>query len=67
MRLCRWLRPELVAQIEITEWTAGNHLRHARFVGLREDKNPREVIRELPASRAGADTGTRRQPQRRRR
>jgi len=51
MRLCRWLRPELVAQIEITEWTAGNHLRHARFAGLREDKTAREVTREVPLHR----------------
>jgi bifunctional non-homologous end joining protein LigD len=39
----------LVAQIEFAEWTAANHLRHARFAGLREDKAAREVARELPA------------------
>jgi bifunctional non-homologous end joining protein LigD len=51
MKHCRWVRPELVAQIEFTEWTPDGHLRHATFVGLREDKNPHEVIRE-PADRA---------------
>jgi bifunctional non-homologous end joining protein LigD len=35
-----------VAQIEFTEWTPDGHLRHATFVGLREDKDPKEVVRE---------------------
>jgi ATP-dependent DNA ligase len=48
MEKCRWLRPQLVAQIEFAEWTPANHLRHARFVGLRDDKNAREVVRETP-------------------
>jgi bifunctional non-homologous end joining protein LigD len=46
MKECRWLKPRLVAQIEFTEWTPDGHLRHSRFVGLREDKESREVIRE---------------------
>ena len=46
MAECRWVRPELVAQFEFVEWTPDNHLRHSRFVALREDKNPRDVIRE---------------------
>jgi DNA ligase D-like protein (predicted ligase) len=50
MEKCRWLRPELVAQIEFVEWTPANHLRHSRFVGLREDKNPRAVRREMAAA-----------------
>jgi DNA ligase D-like protein (predicted ligase) len=49
MKECVWLRPQLVAQIEFTEWTADGHLRHSRFVGLREDKKPSEVVREMPA------------------
>jgi bifunctional non-homologous end joining protein LigD len=36
MKECRWLKPELVAQVEFTEWTSKNHLRHAKFVALRE-------------------------------
>lgn len=49
MKKCRWLKPELVAQIEYTDWTAANHLRHARFAGLRDDKPAREVMRESAA------------------
>jgi bifunctional non-homologous end joining protein LigD len=43
---CRWLKPVLVAQIEFLEWTADQHLRHARFIALREDKPPQYVRRE---------------------
>jgi ATP-dependent DNA ligase len=43
---CRWLRPELVGQFEFVEWTPDNHLRHSRFIGLREDKKASEVRRE---------------------
>jgi hypothetical protein len=46
MKNCRWVKPELVAQIESAEWTVENHLRHPNFVGLRDDKNPSEVVRE---------------------
>src|SRR5688572_19593525 len=46
MKECVWLTPQLVAQIEFLEWTADNHLRHSRFVGLREDKRPKDVTRE---------------------
>ena len=43
---CRWLKPVLVGQFEFLEWTGDNHLRHTRFIGLREDKNARDVRRE---------------------
>ena len=46
MKECRWLRPQLVANFEFVEWTPDRHLRHSKFIGLREDKNPREVHRE---------------------
>jgi len=47
MKNCVWLKPELVvAQIEFTEWTPDGHPRHSKFVGLREDKDAREVVRE---------------------
>ena len=46
MAECRWLRPVLVGQFEFLEWTADNHLRHARFVALRDDKPARSVRRE---------------------
>lgn len=41
-----WVRPELVAQVAFTEWTAANQLRHPRFQGLRTDKHARDVVRE---------------------
>jgi ATP-dependent DNA ligase len=37
MKNCVWLKPELVAQIEFTEWTPDGHLRHSKFVGLRDE------------------------------
>jgi ATP-dependent DNA ligase len=37
---------ELIAQIEFTEWTPDGHLRQPKFIGLREDKDPWEVVRE---------------------
>ena len=42
----RWVKPELVAQIAFTEWTADGKLRHPRFLGLRADKKPEQVVRE---------------------
>ncbi len=41
-----WLKPEAVAQIDFLEWTGGDHLRHTKFVALREDKDPKKVVRE---------------------
>ena len=46
MAECRWVKPELVGQFEFAEWTPDDHLRHSRFVALREDKSPRDVVRE---------------------
>jgi len=46
MKDCRWLKPVLIAQIEFLEWTGDNHLRHTRFIGLREDKAALDVRRE---------------------
>ncbi|HEV3228307.1 MAG TPA: non-homologous end-joining DNA ligase [Solirubrobacteraceae bacterium] len=43
-----WVEPRLVAQVAFAEWTRAGRLRHPRFVGLREDKDAREVVRELP-------------------
>jgi ATP-dependent DNA ligase len=47
MKECRWLKPKLVGQFEFAEWTPENHLRHSRFVELRDDKDPREVRKEI--------------------
>jgi bifunctional non-homologous end joining protein LigD len=41
-----WVEPELVAQVGFSEWTRDGRLRHPRFLGLREDKAAREVVRE---------------------
>jgi DNA ligase D-like protein (predicted ligase) len=46
MAECQWLKPVLVGQFEILEWTGDNHLRHSKFVGLREDKKAKDVVRE---------------------
>jgi ATP-dependent DNA ligase len=46
MAECLWLKPVPVAQIEFLEWTGENHLRHSKFVGLREDKKAKDVRRE---------------------
>jgi DNA ligase D-like protein (predicted ligase) len=43
-----WTRPELVAQIGFAEWTNDARLRQPRFLGLRDDKSPAEVVRERP-------------------
>ena len=43
-----WARPELVAEIGFSEWTRDGMLRHPRYLGLREDKRPRDVVREKP-------------------
>ena len=45
-RAVHWVKPKLVAQIGFTEWTPGGKLRHPRFLGLREDKRPEDVVRE---------------------
>ena len=42
----QWVTPKLVAEIGFSEWTSAGLLRHPRFLGLREDKSPREVHRE---------------------
>jgi DNA ligase D-like protein (predicted ligase) len=46
MKKIQWLRPRLVAHIEFTDWTTNNHLRHSRFIALRDDKDARQVVKE---------------------
>jgi bifunctional non-homologous end joining protein LigD len=58
----RWLRPELVAEVEFRRWPEGGMLQQAAFKGLRFDKDPREVVKEyracIPdARRPGTSTG----------
>ncbi|MEA2214082.1 MAG: bifunctional non-ous end joining protein LigD [Solirubrobacteraceae bacterium] len=42
----RWVKPKLVAELGFSEWTSSGRLRHPRFLGLRDDKPAREVVRE---------------------
>ena len=42
------VKPKLVAQVAFMEWTRDGKLRHPRFMGIRRDKAPREVVRERP-------------------
>ena len=46
----RWVKPELVAEVEFRGWTTDGILRHASYKGLREDKDPSEIVRETAKS-----------------
>ncbi len=46
MAECRWLKPVTVSQFEFVEWTEDAHLRHTKFVALRDDKKAKDVRRE---------------------
>ncbi|HYB87368.1 MAG TPA: non-homologous end-joining DNA ligase [Streptosporangiaceae bacterium] len=50
-----WVEPRLVGEVGFSEWTSAGELRHPRFEGLRDDKDPGEVVRETPSS-AGPGT-----------
>jgi bifunctional non-homologous end joining protein LigD len=47
MRRCQWVKPVMVCQIKFTEWTRDDRLRQPVFRGIREDKRPKEVVREM--------------------
>jgi bifunctional non-homologous end joining protein LigD len=44
-----WVEPQLVGQVGFSEWTDDGQLRHPRFQGLRDDKKPADVVREMPS------------------
>lgn len=46
LRDAHWAKPQLVAEVEFTEWTADGSIRHPSFKGMREDKKPTEIVRE---------------------
>jgi len=46
MRNVQWTKPSLVAEVAFTEWTGDKSIRHPSFQGLREDKKPKDVVRE---------------------
>ena len=48
LRKAHWLEPSVVAEVSFIEWTSDGSIRHPSFQGLREDKQPKEVRRELP-------------------
>ncbi|HEX3420681.1 MAG TPA: non-homologous end-joining DNA ligase [Candidatus Udaeobacter sp.] len=48
MRKMHWINPKFVAEIKFAEWTRDRKLRAPVFIGLREDKEPGEVVRETP-------------------
>jgi ATP-dependent DNA ligase len=46
MKECRWVKPDLVCQVAFGQWTDGGHLRHCKFVAMRDDKKAATVVRE---------------------
>jgi bifunctional non-homologous end joining protein LigD len=44
-----WMKPELVIQVAFQDWTQGGILRQPRYLGLRQDRDPKTVVREEPA------------------
>src|SRR5262249_20309640 len=53
-RRSHWVKPELVAEVNFTEWTKDGTLRHPSFLGLREDKKATDVVRERPIAPSDA-------------
>jgi bifunctional non-homologous end joining protein LigD len=49
--------PKLVAEVEFSEWTSAGSLRQPRYKGLRDDRDPREVVREEPQLRRAPPSG----------
>jgi len=49
-RATHWVRPEIVVQVGFIQWTKHNKLRHPRLLAIRNDKHPREVVREVGAA-----------------
>ncbi|MCI4674141.1 hypothetical protein K9U37_03990 [Mycolicibacterium litorale] len=43
-----WARPQFVAEVGFSEWTRDGKLRHPRYIGLRTDKDPTDVVQEMP-------------------
>jgi bifunctional non-homologous end joining protein LigD len=52
LRETKWSEPKMVAEVAFTEWTSDASIRHPSFQGLREDKNPKQVVREEPSARS---------------
>jgi bifunctional non-homologous end joining protein LigD len=54
-RVATWVKPRFVVQVAFTEWTADNRLRHPSFLGMREDKEVGEVVKETVGTRSRGD------------
>jgi bifunctional non-homologous end joining protein LigD len=50
-RTSHWVKPTLIAEVKFAEWTAEGLLRQPVFLGLRDDKDPKDVVREKPVER----------------
>jgi bifunctional non-homologous end joining protein LigD len=62
-RYAQWVEPRLVVEVDFRGWTHGDRVRQASFQGIREDKSPKEIVRETkvmpPAGRKSAAAATR--------
>jgi bifunctional non-homologous end joining protein LigD len=50
VRDAHWIAPSLVVEVAFTEWTNDGNIRHPSFQGIREDKSPKDVVREKPTA-----------------
>ena len=48
MASIQWVKPSVVVQIKFLEWTTDARLRHASYIGLRQDKAAKDVTRDVP-------------------
>lgn len=48
LKTATWVEPRLVAEVEFSEWTGDGRVRHPSFKGLREDKDPTSIVKEVP-------------------
>jgi len=53
-KVTTWVKPELVCEVKFSEWTADGLMRHPVFMGLRQDKAARDVVRERPSRPSAA-------------
>jgi bifunctional non-homologous end joining protein LigD len=55
VKVATWVKPRFVVQVAFTEWTADNRLRHPAFLGIREDKEVADVVKETVVTRSRGD------------
>jgi bifunctional non-homologous end joining protein LigD len=58
LRRVHWVEPDLVAQVEFTQWTDEGRMRQPVFLGLRDDREARHVVRERPGTVEGGGVDT---------